>query len=168
MYFDNSSTEAVSGAGVVVKSPQGQRWTNKQAEYEALIIGLGILKEMKATQQDELYRKEFDGLLLLCLNAKDALTIMGKSQEEICGAHPSSIKMRWLIRRHDYYWLTILKDCIEYARGCIKCQIYDPIQRVLAEALHPITKPWPFKGWAVDIIGKISPPASNQHAWIPV
>lgn len=48
MYFDNSSTEAVSGAGVVVKSPQGQRWTNNQAEYEALIIGLGILKEMKA------------------------------------------------------------------------------------------------------------------------
>ncbi|KAI5317265.1 hypothetical protein L3X38_036972 [Prunus dulcis] len=118
--------------------------------------------------QDELYRKGSDDLLLLCLNAKDARTIMGKSHKGICGAHPLGIKMRWLIRRHDYYWLTILKDFIESARGCIKCQIYDPIQRVPAEALHPVTKAWSFKGWVVDIIGKINPPASNQHAWILV
>ncbi|BFG20889.1 hypothetical protein CerSpe_071630 [Prunus speciosa] len=59
MYFDGSSTETISGAGVVIESPQGQRWqfafqldfkcTNNQAEYEALIIGLEIMKEMKAT-----------------------------------------------------------------------------------------------------------------------
>ncbi|CAL8992970.1 unnamed protein product, partial [Prunus brigantina] len=60
------------------------------------------------------------------------------------------------------------EDCIEYARACIKCQIYGLIQRVPAEALHPVTKPWPFRGWAVDIIGKIYPAASNQHAWILV
>ncbi|CAL8991843.1 unnamed protein product [Prunus brigantina] len=76
--------------------------------------------------------------------------------------------MRWLVRRHSYYWPSILKDCIEYAKACIKCQIYGPIQRVPAEALHPVTKPWPFRGWAVDIIGKIYPAASNQHAWILV
>ncbi|CAL2265839.1 unnamed protein product [Prunus armeniaca] len=76
--------------------------------------------------------------------------------------------MRWLVRRHGYYWPTILKNCIEYAKGCIKCQIYGPIQRVPAEALHPVTKPWPFRGWAMDIIGKIYPAASNQHAWILV
>ncbi|CAL8152706.1 unnamed protein product [Prunus armeniaca] len=60
MYFDGSSTETRSGAGVVIESPQGQRWqfafqldfkcTNNQAEYEALIIGLEILKEMKVTR----------------------------------------------------------------------------------------------------------------------
>ncbi|CAL8136204.1 unnamed protein product [Prunus armeniaca] len=60
MYFDGSSTETRSGAGVVIESPQGQMWqfafqldfkcTNNQAEYEALIIGLEILKEMKATR----------------------------------------------------------------------------------------------------------------------
>ncbi|CAL2270921.1 unnamed protein product [Prunus armeniaca] len=60
MYFDGSSTETRSGAGVVIESPHGQRWqfafqldfkcTNNKAEYEALIIGLEILKEMKATR----------------------------------------------------------------------------------------------------------------------
>ncbi|XP_021819566.1 uncharacterized protein LOC110761406 [Prunus avium] len=318
MYSDGSSTEARSGAGVVIESPQGQRWqfafqldfkcTNNQAEYEALIIGIEILKEMKATRvlvygdsqlvinqptgeyqctsknltmyyvaalntaddfsrisfvhvpcaenheanemaqvasgvnipdndhgrvirierrtlpalaergmttqvsfaeitdkvntaeadwrypivrylrdpssshertthfrarcyliyQNELYRKGSDGLLLLCPSAEDIKVIMTESHEGICGGHQSGVKMRWLVRRHGYYWPTILKDCIEYAKGCIKCQIYGPIQRVPTEALHPVTKPWRFRGWAVDIIGKIYPAASNQHAWILV
>ncbi|CAL8151930.1 unnamed protein product [Prunus armeniaca] len=76
--------------------------------------------------------------------------------------------MRWLVRRHGYYFPTMLKNCIEYAKGCIRCQIYGPIQRVPTEALHPVTKPWPFRGWAVGIIGKIYPAASNQNAWILV
>ncbi|CAL2277577.1 unnamed protein product [Prunus armeniaca] len=173
MYFDGSSTETRYGARVVIESPQGQRWqfafqldfncTNNQAEYESLIIGLEILKEMKATrvlvygdsQLNELYRKGSYGLLLLCPSAEDIKVIMAESHKGICGAHQSVVKMRWLVRRHGYYWPTILKNCIEYAKGCIKCQIYGPIQRVLANALHPVTKPWPFRGWAVDIIGKI-------------
>ncbi|CAL9026185.1 unnamed protein product [Prunus brigantina] len=116
--------------------------------------------------QNELYRKGSDGLLLLCPSAKDIKVIMTESHNGICGAHQSGIKMTWLIRRHGYYWPTILKNCIEYAKGCIKCQIYGPIQRVPAKALHPVTKPWPFRGWAVDIICKIYPFASNQHALI--
>ena len=82
--------------------------------------------------QNELYRKGYDGLLLLCPNAKDEAVILNESHEEIYGVHQSGIKMRWLVRRHGYYWPTILKDCIEYARGCVKCQIYGPIQRISA------------------------------------
>ncbi|CAL9029755.1 unnamed protein product [Prunus brigantina] len=118
--------------------------------------------------QNELYRKGSDDLLLLCPSTEDIKVIMTESHKGICGAHQSGVKMRWLVRRHGYYWPTILKNCMEYSRGCIKCQIYGPIQRVPAEALHPVTKPWPFRGWAVDIICKIYPAASNQHAWILV
>ncbi|XP_008240624.1 PREDICTED: uncharacterized protein LOC103339121 [Prunus mume] len=307
MYFDGSSTEVISRAGVVIESPQGQRWqfafqldfkcTNNQAEYEALIIGLEILKEMKVTRvlvygdsqlvinqltgeyqctsenltmyyvtalnmadefskisfvhvpraknheanemaqvasgvnipdsdhdcviriekrtlpalveremttqvssaeadwrypivkylrdpsgnherttrfqdrcyliyQIELYRKGSKGLLLLCPSAEDIKVIMTESHKRICGAHQFGVKMRWLVRRQGYYWPTILKNCIEYAKGCIKCQIYGPIQRVPVEALHRVTKLWPFRGWAVDIIDKIYPAASNQYARI--
>ncbi|CAL8169244.1 unnamed protein product [Prunus armeniaca] len=116
--------------------------------------------------QNELYQKGLDSLLLLCPSAEDIKVIMTESHEGICGPHQSGVKMRWLVRRHGYCWPTILKNYIEYAKGCIKCQIYGPIQRVPAEALHPVTKPWPFRGWAVDIISKIYPAASNQHAWI--
>ncbi|XP_070681686.1 uncharacterized protein [Malus domestica] len=60
MYFDGSSTSSSAGVGIVIQSPNHDRWyfslkldfkgTNNQAEYEALIIGLGILHDLRATR----------------------------------------------------------------------------------------------------------------------
>ncbi|GKU99855.1 hypothetical protein SLEP1_g12638 [Rubroshorea leprosula] len=76
------------------------------------------------------------------------------------------IKMRWLIRRHGFFWPSILKDCINYAKGCRACQLHGPLQRAPASELHPIVKPWPFRGWAIDLIGKIYPPSSKGTAFV--
>ena len=56
--FDGSSTESSAGAGIVIISPFGVKTTlsfnldfdctNNQAEYEALVIGLEILQELRA------------------------------------------------------------------------------------------------------------------------
>ena len=56
--FDGSSTEKSTGAGIVIISPKGIKTTlsftlafkctNNQAEYQALVIGLGILLELGA------------------------------------------------------------------------------------------------------------------------
>ncbi|CAN6700715.1 unnamed protein product [Malus baccata var. baccata] len=60
MYFDGSSTSSSAGIGIVIQSPNHDRWyfllkldfdcTNNQAEYKALIIGLGILHDLRATR----------------------------------------------------------------------------------------------------------------------
>ncbi|KAM2835678.1 hypothetical protein PS2_032570 [Malus domestica] len=119
--------------------------------------------------QNELYRKGDDGLLLLRLGPQEAAQAITEVHEGIYGAHQSGRKMRWLLRRHGYFWPSILKDCIEYARRCVQCQIHGPIQRALVELLHSVTKPWPFKGWAMDMIGKITPSSgAAKHAWIRV
>ncbi|KAM1223354.1 hypothetical protein ACFX2G_043340 [Malus domestica] len=121
------------------------------------------------TYQNELYRKGEDGLLLLCLGPQESARAIAEVHEGVCGAHQSGRKMRWLLRRHGYFWLRILKDCIEFARGCVQCQIHGPIQRVPAESLHSVIKPWPFRGWVMDVIGKITPTSgAAKHAWIIV
>ena len=43
--------------------------------------------------------------------------LMGEVHEGICGAHQSSYKIKWIIRRSGYFWPTILEDCFEYYRG---------------------------------------------------
>ncbi|KAM1591623.1 hypothetical protein ACFX1Z_035223 [Malus domestica] len=58
MYFNGSSTSSSTGVGIVIQSPNHDRWyfslkldfdcTNNQAEYEAFIIGLGILHDLWA------------------------------------------------------------------------------------------------------------------------
>ena len=119
--------------------------------------------------QNGQYRKGEDGLLLLCLGPREAVQAVAEVHEGICGAHQSGRKIRWLLRRHWYFWPSMLKDCIEFARGCIQCQIHGPIQRVSAETLHSVAKPWPFRGWAMDAIGKITPSSrAAKHAWILV
>ncbi|XP_073277708.1 uncharacterized protein [Primulina huaijiensis] len=118
--------------------------------------------------EGDLYRKGLDGLLLRCIGFPEALEIMKQVHEGVCGAHQSGVKIRWLIRRYDYYWPSILKDCIKYAKGCQPCQKHGNIQRIPADELHSVVKPWPFRGWAMDLIGKIYPASSKGHSFILV
>ncbi|CAL2227569.1 unnamed protein product [Prunus armeniaca] len=34
--------------------------------------------------------------------------------------------------------------------------------------MNPVVKPWPFRGWAMDLIGKIYLASSQQHCFIIV
>ncbi|CAL9001603.1 unnamed protein product [Prunus brigantina] len=250
MYFDGSSTKARSGAGVVIESPQGQRWqfafqldfrcTNNQAEYEALIIGLEILREMKATRvlvygDSQLvinrltgdYQCTSENLTLYyvtALNTADQFSRISfihvprtenheanemaqvasaeitdevetadtdwrypivKYLRDPSGNHERTTRFRarcYLIYQNELYrkgsdGLLVLCPSAEemevimtesHEGICGAHQSGIKMRWVPAEALHPVTKPWPFKGWAVDIIGKIYPAVSNQHAWILV
>ena len=116
----------------------------------------------------ELYKKGQDDLLLRCLGKHEAMLAMAEVHEGICGAHQAGVKMRWMIRRHDFYWPTILTYCIKYAKGCQACQKHGPVQHVPAVPLNPIVKPWSFKGWVIDLISKVYLPSNKQHTFIIV
>jgi hypothetical protein len=60
----------------------------------------------------------------------------------------------------------MLEDCFEYYKGCQDCQTFGNIQRVPASVLNPIIKPWPFRGWGIDLIGQINPPSSKWHKFV--
>jgi hypothetical protein len=74
--------------------------------------------------------------------------------------------MKWLIRRSGYYWPTMLEDCFKYYKGCQACQRFGKIRIVPVSVMNPIVKPWPFRGWGMDMIGKINPPSSKGHQFI--
>ncbi|XP_059669124.1 uncharacterized protein LOC132314258 [Cornus florida] len=117
----------------------------------------------------DLYRKGLeDGLLLQCISKEESLQVMAEVHEGSCGTHQAGIKMRWLIRRYGYYWPRMRKDCIDYSKGCQVCQRHGPIQNVPAKELQLIIKLWPFRGWGLDLIGKINPPSSEGHHWVIV
>lgn len=60
------------------------------------------------------------------------------------------------------------KDCIEFSKGYQKCQKHARFQRVPASELHSVVKPWPFRGWALDIIGEIHHASSTSHHFVLV
>jgi len=92
--------------------------------------------------------------------------VVSNTHSGACGTHQAGHKMKWLLFRQGVYWPTMLKDCIEFAKGCQECQKHAGIQRVPASELHSIIKPWPFRGWALDVIGEIKPKSSKGHKYI--
>ncbi|XP_025647982.1 uncharacterized protein [Arachis hypogaea] len=117
---------------------------------------------------DELYKKGIDGSLSRCLGREDQNIALGEVHNRICGAHQAGRKMRWVLYRNHIYWPSMIKDYIDYAKACQECQKHGSIQQIPAAELHSIIKPWPFRGWALDLIGLIHPPSSRQHKFILV
>jgi hypothetical protein len=105
-------------------------------------------------------------VLLQCLGPEEAKKMMSEVHDGLCGAHQSAYRMKWVIRHTGCFWLTMLEDCFEYYKGFQDCQKFGNIQRVPASALNPIIKPWPFRGWGIDLIGQINPPSSKGHKFV--
>jgi hypothetical protein len=41
--------------------------------------------------------------------------------------------------------------------------MFGGVQLAPTSMLHPIIKPWPFRGWALDFVGQIHPVSSKGH-----
>jgi hypothetical protein len=74
--------------------------------------------------------------------------------------------MKWMLRRAGFYWPTMVSNCFKYYRGCEACQWFGNVQLASASTLHPVVKPWLFKGWGLDFLGEIHPSSSKGHRFV--
>ncbi|WRX22816.1 Integrase [Theobroma cacao] len=96
-----------------------------------------------------LYKRSKDQTLLRCVDSTEARRIVKKVHEGICGAHASEHKLARQVMRAG-------------------CQIYADRIHTPTNSLHVLTSPWPFSMWGMDVIGLITPKASNRHRFILV
>uniref|UniRef100_A0A2N9FUV3 Integrase catalytic domain-containing protein n=1 Tax=Fagus sylvatica TaxID=28930 RepID=A0A2N9FUV3_FAGSY len=86
----------------------------------------------------------------------------------LMGAHANGPFLARKIMRAGYYWLTMERDCIRHVQTCHKCQMYQNSKNAPPQYLHTMASPWPFSAWGMDVIGAITPKASNGHEFILV
>nr|GFA62238.1 reverse transcriptase domain-containing protein [Tanacetum cinerariifolium] len=55
--------------------------------------------------------------------------------------------------RLGYFWPTMHKDAQDMIRKCSDCQIHRHVTRHPQQPLTPITAPWPFYKWGINIAG---------------
>ena len=115
---------------------------------------------------EELYKKGKDQILLRCVDSSEANRIVEKIHEGICETHANEHKMDGQVMKAGYYSLNLERDCIQYARKYYKCQIYSDKIHVPSTKLHVMAPPWLFSMWGMDVIGPITPKASNGHRFI--
>jgi hypothetical protein len=95
--------------------------------------------------EEDLYYRMINGVLPKYIDKEEAKILMGEIHEGVYGSHQSAYKMKWVIKRNEYFWPTILEDCFTYYRGCQECQKFRNMQIAPASAMNPIIKPWPFR-----------------------
>ena len=55
------------------------------------------------------------------------------------------------------------KDAAEYVRECEQCQKHAPLFHQSAGHLNPISSPWPFAQWGLDILGPCPRATGNRR-----
>ncbi|KAJ0942260.1 putative integrase, catalytic core, ribonuclease H domain, ribonuclease H-like superfamily [Helianthus annuus] len=102
-----------------------------------------------------LYKRSLAGPYLKCIEDPDVQEVLKDFHEGDCGNHTGGRALLSRILRTGYYWPTMKRDAVEYAKKCDPCQRHSNILHQPAEFLHPIPSSWPFMRWGMDIVGKL-------------
>ncbi|GFS38896.1 hypothetical protein Acr_00g0060030 [Actinidia rufa] len=114
-----------------------------------------------------LYKRSFLGPLLRCLQPEEAKYVLREIHEGICGNHSGARSLAKKTIRQGYFWPTIERDAAAYIKKCDKCQRFAPVGRLPHTEMVPMSSPWPFAQWGIDILGPL-PQAPLQRKFLIV
>ncbi|KAL0456031.1 UNVERIFIED_CONTAM: hypothetical protein Slati_0942300 [Sesamum latifolium] len=109
--------------------------------------------------------RSFEGIFLRCLSDDEKDQAMEEAHSGVCGAHQSGPKLHFCIKRMGYYWPTMVKDCIDYAKRCQPCQFHANLIHQPPEPLHHTVVSWPLDAWGLDVVGPMTK-SSEDHLYI--
>ena len=89
------------------------------------------------------------------VNEEKANQDMKEAHSEVCGSHQSGTKLHFHIKRMGYYWPTMVKDCLDYARRCQSCQFHANFMHQPPDVLHTTVASWTFDAWGLDVVGPL-------------
>nr|GEX31969.1 reverse transcriptase domain-containing protein [Tanacetum cinerariifolium] len=156
-------TKSITGKEVTtVIDEEGPTWMTELVKYLKEGILPGDEKEaqklrLKARQYELmegiLYKRSFLTPWLKYVGPLQEEYVMKEIHEGSCSMHagPRSVVAKAI--RLGYFWPTTHKDAHDMIRKCIDCQIHRPVTRHPQQPLTPITAPWPFYKWGIDIAG---------------
>nr|GEU98999.1 reverse transcriptase domain-containing protein [Tanacetum cinerariifolium] len=148
---------------------QVPRSKNKKADSLSKIASTSFAHLSKQVLVEVLENKSIRGKEVIAVIEKEGPTwmtqlvdylkkdyVMREIHEGSCSMHagPRSVVAKAI--RLGYYWPTMHKDMRDMIRKCNDCQIHRPVTRHPQQSLTPITAPWPFYKWGIDIAGPFS------------
>ncbi|GJW19438.1 reverse transcriptase domain-containing protein [Tanacetum coccineum] len=162
-YRRNEKKKSVNESEVLaVVEEEGESWMTPIHEYltdETLPAEKKKARAIKRKSQrfaiinGILYKKSFLGPWLRCVGPSQANYVLREIHEGSCSMHAGTRSVVAKALRIGYYWPTMHRDARALIKACQECQVHKPIPRNPQEKLNPITSPWPFYKWGIDIAG---------------
>ncbi|XP_030970169.1 uncharacterized protein LOC115990480 [Quercus lobata] len=114
------------------------------------------------SEDSKLYRRSFSGPYLLCVHPGATELILEELHEGICGSHTGGRSLSHRAMTLGYWWPSMHKETLEYVKKCDQCQKFAPNIHQLGGVLNPLSSPWPFAQWGLDILGLFPKAAGNK------
>uniref|UniRef100_A0A2N9HMF9 RNA-directed DNA polymerase n=1 Tax=Fagus sylvatica TaxID=28930 RepID=A0A2N9HMF9_FAGSY len=80
----------------------------------------------------------------------------------ICGSHTGGRSLAHRAMSQGYWWPYMQSDAVRYVKACDKCQRFAPKIHQPARELNPLSSPWPFAQWGIDIVGPLPRAPGNK------
>ncbi|XP_075633842.1 uncharacterized protein LOC142606364 [Castanea sativa] len=119
------------------------------------------------SEEQKLYRRSYSGPYLLCVHPEAVEPLLEELHEGICGSHTGGRSLAHRAMTQGYWWPNMQRASQEYAKKCDQCQRFAPNIHQPGGVLNPLSSPWPFAKWGLDIVGPF-PRAVGNKRWLLV
>ena len=98
---------------------------------------------------------------MLYIHPEASKLLLKELHEGICGSHTGgkSLSHRAIIQ--DFWWPNMQKEAQEYVKKCDQYQRFTPNVHQLGEVFNPLSSPWPFAQWGLDIVSPFPKATGN-------
>ena len=110
----------------------------------------------------KLYKRSFSGPYLLYVHPEALESLLEELHEGVCGSHIGGRSLSHRAITQGYWWPGMQKEAQEYVKKCDQCQRFAPNIHQPGGVLNPLSSPWPFAHWGLDIVGPFSKAVGNK------
>ena len=114
------------------------------------------------SEDHKLYKRSFSGPYLLCVHPEQIESLLEEMHEEICGSHTGGRSLAHRAISQGYWWPNMQREALEYVRKCDQCQRFAPSIQQPGGILNPLSSPWSFTQWILDIVGPFPKAVGNK------
>ena len=115
------------------------------------------------SEDHKLYKRSYSGPYLLCIHPEESEILLEELHEGIYGSHMGGRLLAHRALTQGYWWPGMQKEAQEYVRKCDQCQRLAPYIHEPRGALNPVSSPWSFAQWGLDIVGPFSKAVGNKR-----
>ena len=110
-----------------------------------------------------MYKRSYSGPYLLSIHLEASELLLEELHEGICGSHTGGRSLSHRANTQGYWWPSMRKEAQEYVKKCDQCQRFAPNIHQLGGVLNPLSSPWSFAQWGLDIVGPFLKAAGNKR-----
>ena len=114
----------------------------------------------------KLYKRSFSGPYLLCVHPDLIESLLEELHEGICGNHTGGRSLAHRAIPQGYWWPNMQREALEYVKKCDQCQRFAPSIHQPGGILNPLSSPWSFAQWGLDIVGPFPKILGNKKYFL--